>query len=602
MLIMNRKNISLLFLLLFSCKWSWGENWEESYREAARRSLVPEVDLILVPEPYSIIDEKWLAKKKTTTYNKSNLKKQVERYGGDWSEFLEEHKDSIVDKGSLLSVETEGTSHYTNFSYDRKIPILFFGKKYFRKGIYQDLIFQQHIVPTIAKIIGSPLPDDSKLPALDKIIGKPTFIQDSNSLTETPKKRPEVVVTIVIDQGGIELYKSHSKSYPNIKKLMDSSAYFPNAEVGHIDAHTGVGHVAIGTGAFPRDHRIIANSRTYLLSSNSHDPGFKIEKEEQGKKLGLDFIKNITANIKKLDVGVYTQSVNRIQPGDLRSETLADVWDRYRNNKPVIISQCYAVRGSIGIVGHGGFLQGGDKDIVYWLDKKDVSWKTNPTYYSIPSHTGKYNLADFNVKHNTNPWWRPSDTLNVNYFSKNFYKVVATPTQARLEGELFRETVRSELIGKEVAHDGETDLLYLTIKATDAVGHAHGWESEEARLVLEEADKQVGLIWEMMEEEWGDDFVLVLTADHGAAPLREFSKGMYLKHDDFIQELQSLLPERVRENESLVFFYTSGQLSLNRDVMDKHGISEYQMIQKIKNIRVDGKKFFRDVLRRKDLE
>src|SRR5690606_23003566 len=122
-------------------------------------------------------------------------------------------------------------------------------------GIYLDKIYQQHIVPTMAELLQSPLPNSVKLSSISKILKK--------------GKKPEIIVTIVIDQGGIQLYRAHQGSYPNIMRLMHDSAYFPNAMLGHLDAHTAVGHVAIGTGAFPNEHEIIANDRTYYRNIGS---------------------------------------------------------------------------------------------------------------------------------------------------------------------------------------------------------------------------------------------------------------------------------------------------------------------------------------------
>ncbi|MCC5815059.1 MAG: alkaline phosphatase family protein [Leptospira sp.] len=564
---------AILFIFSTGCKKT---SQDIQYLEAAKRSLVEGVDLVLVGEPYSIIDEKWLAKTKTTTYNLDALKKQVKRYGKNWEDFKKEYADRIRIEGNTVYVETEGTSHFTNYEYDSSIPILFYGSKFIQPGIYQDIIFQQHIVPTIAKIIGSPTPNGAKLNPLPIIQEKTQY-------------RPEAILTIVIDQGGLELYNAHPNSYPNIKRLMNESAYFPNAQVGHLDAHTGVGHVAIGTGAFPREHGVIANSRTYI--------------ESDGTKINI-IEKKLFETEKAIRKGSY------VDPTELKTHSLADVWDAFRENKPVIISQCYAVRASVGMAGHGAAFQSDyqninskpDKDIVYWVNKDTMSWETNPEFYQVPGTVSSYKLRDYNLKYNDKPWWKPDEKLDTSFFSKKFYNTVATPTQARLEGELFRETVRKELIEKGLSQDGETDLLYLTLKATDAVGHAHGWESEEARLVLEETDRQVGLILDMMKEEWGDKFVLVLTADHGAAPLREFSKGLYLKHEDFVATVQSLLPESVRGKESLIRFYTSGMVSLNHEVMEKYGISEYSIVKIIEDIRVDGRRFYKKVYRRKDLE
>lgn len=556
----------ILFITIILLIGNCNQDWENSYKEAARRSIIPEVDLILVPRLYSLMDEKWLIQKVHTTYSIINLKKLVKKYGRDWEDFYKSQK-IIYEDGEKIIIETEGTSHYTNYDYDRKIPIIFYGPNFINSGLYLDKIKQQHIVPTLASILKSPLPNGANLNPIQKIIKN--------------NKKPEVILTIVIDQGGHQLYKAHPLSFPNIKRLMEKGAYFPRAEVGHLDAHTVVGHTAIGTGAFPEFHRVVSNDKLYIQGQNNRSPN-------------IQNIKVFRKNVFELENGI-------ISPEELKAETLADVWDLHRSNKPIIISQCYAARASIGMAGHGAYMEKGDKDFVYWLNKKSLNWETNENFFNLPKATVKYNLYNYNLANNKNPWWDAKLGIAKENFQKYFYQAVGTPTQPKLEGELFREVLFEELVQTGLGKDGETDLLYITLKATDAVGHRHGWESEEARFVLEETDRQVGLIWEFLEKYWPGEYILVLTADHGAAPLREFSQGLYLSYNEFISQIQTLLPEEFREKESLVNFVTSSMVSLNHSVLEKYGITEKQVVQKILDIHVNDKKFFIKVFTRKDL-
>lgn len=557
--------IAIAFLILtLNCS---DTSWERSYYEAAKRSLTPGVDLILVPEIFSNVDEEWLIQEKNTSFTKAQLESQLKQYGRSWNEFYRENQEKIHIDGEIVTLIAEGSTHATNYFYDKNIPLVFYGNKWIHPGLYQDRVFQQHIVPTVAKVLNSPLPNSAKLPPIQKIL------KDIDS----EFSKPEIVVTVVIDQGGLGLYKSHPDSFPHIKRLMERGAYFPNAEVGHLDAHTGVGHVAIGTGAFPRDHKIIANDWLF------RNPG-----NQKSRKRPL-----------------YQMPDGSITPDDMMSESFADVWDASRGNKPVIISQCYAVRASIGMAGHGAMYKRGtgisDRDFVYWIHKYRLDWMTNDDFYQLPKVAENYSLLPYHLANNPKPWWGESK-VTVNDLVKNFYPTVATSTQAKLEGELFRSVLRSEIIEKGLHRDGETDLAYVTLKATDAVGHRHGYESEEARLVLEETDRQVGLIWDLLEEEWGDEYILILTADHGAAPLREISKGMYLRYASLLSEVDSLLPGEERAENTLINYYTSGMIALNKKTMEKYSISEYQIIQKILSITVDGKKFYRKIYQRKDLE
>ncbi|WCL49541.1 alkaline phosphatase family protein [Leptospira sp. GIMC2001] len=551
-------------LSVFGCK---DYSWEESYKLAASRSIVPEVDLVLVPEPFSNLDDEWIDVEKETVYKKEKLSKLLRTYGIGWSDFITIYKDKIKDRGNDIIFSGKGTTHATNYNYDANIPILFYGDKYVNNGIYQDTIYQQHIVPTVAELLESPVPNSVKLKSLSKILKK--------------NSKPEIIVTIVIDQGGIQLYRAHNDSYPNIKKLMHNSAYFPNAMVGHIDAHTAVGHVAIGTGAFPNEHEIIANDRIYYKSINS--------------------------NLTSVAEPIYQLPNGNISPSDMKSPTFADVWDQFNDNIPVIVSQCYAVRAAIGMAGHGSdYLYSpsfgyesktsivADKDFVYWLTKPTLSWTTHPGLYQLPDIANNFALYPFHSSRNPEGWdgFVPN---SLDKMVKEFHRSVGNPTQSMLEGELIRSVIQKEIIDSGKSKDGYTDLVYVTFKATDATGHTHGWESEEAREVLEETDRQVGLIIQMLRNHYQEDFMLILTADHGAAPLIEFSGGRHMTYDRLLSEIQSLIPIESRNSNSLVNFYTSGQISLNKETMKIFGITEYDVIKRIKSIEIDKKLFFREV-------
>ncbi len=79
----------------------------------------------------------------------------------------------------------------------------------------------------------------------------------------------------------------------------------------------------------------------------------------------------------------------------------------------------------------------------------------------------------------------------------------------------------------------------------------------------------------------------------------EISNGLFLTQERFLIELDSLLPESVRSEKSLIRWITHSQLSLNHSVMREYDITEEKIIEKIKSITVDGKQFFRKIWRTK---
>ncbi|MCX8169912.1 MAG: alkaline phosphatase family protein, partial [Candidatus Methanomethyliaceae archaeon] len=368
------------------------------------------------------------------------------------------------------------------------------------------------------------------------------------------------------------LYRAHRGHYPNIQRLMDESAYFPNAEVGHLDAHTAVGHAAIGTGAYPIKSKEVGNTFYYY---------------ENGK---------LTSN------EIYAgKDETVVDPSELNSETLADVLDRENEDKSEVISQCYALRASIGMAGHGAYrLKGtalaGDRDHVYWLDKNTKRWTTDFRYYNAPYFLYQYDsAARFHEEYPSG--WRSVKLSSIEEARKNYHLILGSPAEVKMETEMFLKALDEIILKREKNKDGYTDLAYVTFKATDAAGHAFGWESLEALDTFEETDRQVGKIWEFLEKNFKDEYILILTADHGCAPLPEISGGRRMHIANFISELNTLLPqEAIAKNESLVTKMTVAQVSLNHNVIYTYNISMESIRKKILSMKVDGKKFFKDVI------
>jgi hypothetical protein len=543
--------ISIFFFSVFSCKSSK----EHPY---IANSLREDVDLFLIPEKFNILESDWVETSATAHYSKEDLIRHLKSYGRTLNDLKKDPSLQYTENDDVISLHVKKTSHSTDYNYDKKIPIIFYGPRWFIPGEYSQVIHQQHIVPTLAKILGIRNPNGVETHPILSILAN-----------HNVASKPEIIVTIVIDQGGQQLYKSHPDVPVMINSIKKQAAYFPNAEVGHLDAHTAVGHAAIGTGAYPSKNNVIGNTFYNYIDGKVHGSEIYAKEDE-----------------------------SKVDPSELTSESLSDVLDIENGDKSEVISQCYALRASIGMAGHGAYKQKnvsyiGDKDLVYWIDRKTKKWTTDDRYYTIPSFLTEYDPINNFLKEYPHGW-------NGHIFKdredaiQNWAIVLGSPAEVKSEVQIFIRTIEEYIIKKNKHNDGLTDLAYLTLKATDSTGHTFGWESLESREVFGETDKQIGLIFEMLQKHYGDKFILVITADHGCAPMPEISGGKRLSFNLFFKELQSLLPST--ETESLAKFATVGQVALNRDLMKKYNITEQQVQQKILSIQVDGKNFFKEVI------
>lgn len=548
----------VIYFILAGCKW------EKDYKRAAFLSMQPDTDLILAPYPFNIFDREARDAITLSHYSKEEIKNILADHELSWDSLNTQWQLDTEEEN--FTKEVNYTSHYTQYPYDTEIPIWIYGPKWFQNGVYSDEIFQQHIPSLYGKILNFGFSNQLSVSAFQKIF------KDSNV-------KPEIIVTIVVDQGGKQLYKAHKGAYPFLESLSSNSVYFKKAKVVHLESHTAVGHMAIGTGAFPKDSQVFSNEiYTFSEGKVHHRP-------------------------------VYQGLNNSFDLSELHSASFSDEWDLSQNNEPVIISQCYANRAAVGMAGHGKEYKDGsnqktlispDADFVYWQDVKNLNWSTYPNAFEKPLAAQKYNLYQFYQTHKANIQTHFEAKNPIDFLSK-IHHFQGSEFQVKMDGALFRDTIEETILKPNKHKDGKTDLAYLTLKATDAVGHLYGWETKEAEQVLLSTDNEIKIIFEFLKANYGDNFILLVTADHGAAPMPEISNGLFLTHEEFFNSVNELLPESERKKSSLVKWVTHSQLSLNRDLMKSYNVTEEEIIQKILSIEVKQRKFFRKIWKREEI-
>lgn len=528
--------------------------WIERYK----RSVRSDVDLYLVPERYAVLESSWLKKTAVARYNKDQLAQSLAEYGRSLDDVKKNPAYAYKESGTEAQMKVGRISHSTAYDYDANIPLAFYGK-WFTPQQNSTIAYQQHITPTLAKILGVRNPNGVEVEALPILSGE--------------KTKPDIIVVAVIDQGGRELLRVHRSAAPRIHALLGASANLTAAQVGHLDAHTAVGHMAIGTGAFPIKSSVIGNT-FFAMDRNA------------GKE-----------HLRKDEI-YATRDESQVNPSELKSETLADVLNKVNGGRSVIASQSYALRAAIGMAGHG--LLNGVNNHVYWLDAGRSKWITDKRYYNVPQAAQASDVLLKYMKYYPQGFegYAIRDTKAA---LENWGVMMSTPAETQLEGELIRAVITQEIIEKKKDADGFTDLIYVSFKSADAVGHHFGYHSLEARDTLTAIDAEIGALQDFLSRQYGDRFILVLTADHGCAPVSEISGGARLTVEEVINAIDVLLPPEVRANESLVRFMTVGQVSLNHELMKKHGITIPMITGKIMALTPDGKKFFNTVLTRKDL-
>ncbi|MFP5501264.1 MAG: alkaline phosphatase family protein, partial [Candidatus Sericytochromatia bacterium] len=279
------------------------ERVRDRFKEAARRSLGPRSgDLFALPNKHNyIIHEAYMAPEQSA----------IER------------------NGRVEMVKHRGNHHGTAWDYDVRIPLVLYGPGHVAPGMaLKAPATQQDIAPTLAHVLGVVPPEDARGRVLHEALKK-------------AKQPPKVVLVVVFDQGGTTMYEHHPKAAPFVTSLAERGARYVNAEVTHIDPETVVGHVAIGTGAYPGETGVVANKPWVRHAGQA---------------------------------AMTIAGTTGATPVFIESPTLADVWLKETKNQAIVISQSLADRAAIGMVGHGAWYGKNKKPIVNFFDEKAGTW------------------------------------------------------------------------------------------------------------------------------------------------------------------------------------------------------------------------------------
>ena len=302
---------------------------------------------------------------------------------------------------------------------------------------------------------------------------------------------PKLIFTIVIDGGGWNVLDNYPEAWPNLLRLKNEGRLFDNTLNGSFPAQTGSIHANIGTGDYPRTHGIAFN---YWFENA--DPQY------------------------------------------LRVPTLGDTWDQANDNRP-IVGTISVLSNHLAMIGHGAEIDGGDHDIGVIWDDEAQRWTTNEKYYSLPSYIAHMDYPKLTSYERANDArdgvedgaWFGNDLASL----KEGLRRSSIPSFEHYEGDDIVKLIDREPLGA----DDVTDLFYVQFKSPDQAGHAWNMDYPEVGDVLAEADHQIGRIVDALDRKVGrDNYVLVITADHGQQPLAEDSDGWMINSKEVERDVE----------------------------------------------------------------
>jgi predicted AlkP superfamily pyrophosphatase or phosphodiesterase len=321
-----------------------------------------------------------------------------------------------------------------------------------------------------------------------------------------PAKKPKLVVAIVIDQFRYDYLLRFGADYHyGLARLMQQGAVFTDAHYLQATTVTAVGHSTFLSGAPPSASGIIANEWYDRPSKQTVTSVFDPKTKLVGGIPGLP----------------------GSSPHRLMVSTVGDELKIRGGGTSKVIGVSIKDRSAILPAGHMA-------DGAYWYDGDTNHWVTSTFYKNdLPDWVAKVNDEKAYQAH-IGEQWLP---LDAKAGAKPFCTMVAG-TSARFCGGLEATPWGNEMIeafseraiaAENLGHHDGVDLLAVSFSSNDYVGHAVGPDDPAVRDISIRTDRLLGKLLDYVNDNVGAENVLVvLTADHGVAPVPEVNQARHM--------------------------------------------------------------------------
>jgi predicted AlkP superfamily pyrophosphatase or phosphodiesterase len=330
-----------------------------------------------------------------------------------------------------------------------------------------------------------------------------------------PPATPKLVVVIVIDQFRADYLQRFRPYFSSggFNRFLRQGATFTQAAYQQAVTLTCPGHAVILTGAYPAHSGIVANQ---WYDRNGGHQEYCAE--------------DSTASL----IGVAGPGRS---PRNLIGSTVGDELRRSNGGRSRVITIAGKDRAAIMLGGH-------QANAAYWMEDSLV---VTSTYYrkELPDWVREFNAAGRIRAYAGRTWDRLLPTSayvvqgadfvtaeqNVAGMGRVFPHHLPPDSSSRFfdafpsspfQDEVLVQFAEAAVSNEHLGEDDEPDLLAISFSANDLIGHAFGPNSHEVMDVTVRTDRLLQELFTFLDQRVGrDNLVMVLTADHGVAPLPE---------------------------------------------------------------------------------
>ncbi len=300
--------------------------------------------------------------------------------------------------------------------------------------------------------------------------------------------RPKLVLAIVVDQYRYDYMTRFRADFTGgFKTLLTHGAVFTNARYVHVPTVTAIGHSTFLSGATPAMSGIVGN--------------------EWWDRASAKKVTSVTDDQVKLLGG--SEAPTGSSPRRMLVSTLGDEM-RIVDSRSKVIGVSLKDRAAILPAGH---MANG----AYWFDGGTGGFASSTYYFpDLPAWVKDYNATHPADKYAGTTWG--GKTLAAKAGAAFYKSLPASPWGNELIENFAELAVASEQMGMS----GSTDLLAVSFSSNDYVGHDVGPDDPKVRDMADRTDVLLGKLFAFIDKRLGmQNVVVVLTADHGVAPLVE---------------------------------------------------------------------------------
>ena len=398
--------------------------------------------------------------------------------------------------------------------------------------------------------------------------------------------KPKLVIGITVDQMKQEyLYRFWDRyGDDGFKKLINNGHLYVDAHYSYRPTYTAPGHASIYTGTTPAVHGIVGNS---WYDKETESTVYCVRDD----------------NVSTIGSG---SQAGEMSPRRMISSTISDEIKLSTGMKGKSIGISIKDRGAILPAGHAA-------DAAYWFDASIGGWVTSSYYMDeLPLWLQDHNqegLADMYIKQDWETLY-PIETYTKSLADNNpfeqVFKPEDTPTFPHKLSEIFekigysviprtpfgnsfvQKMVETTIMAEDLGGDEFTDILAVSFSSTDYVGHQFGPRSIEIEDTYLRLDIEIATLINFLDNQVGrDNYVLFLTADHGAAETPLYLQNYnipagYFNIEKYKNGIKNHLDSLFGEG-PWIKNMSNDQIFLNHKYLDDKGASEHDISEALIN-------------------